>query len=339
MQRRASSWRSWRRGAQQRAEAAAIELVATPLGPAPGHVGAGPADLGDVPQVLLGVEQVDDLDGAGEQLVGDVPDPLRAVAEHHPAAGAVEAVPAGLAVDPPERRQVDVVVPGRGALDGGGVADRAGLALGEFVARGVRRPCPRPRPASLPGCAPSRRPACRRGPRVRHFPTHKHWVSRPIGRFSHIAVREGDAVQYLSRVGLEGLAFGGCTVSRSCRHAALRVFRQQPSSRCARRATGCLMWRMTRDSGPGISRAAASLRPSSRSISATSASVPTPRRHPHFRWRDEVEVVAQKAKASSVTANRDDPAAIRAESRKASGRRCAKTAPPLFRLPTWNLGD
>ena len=86
------------------------------------------------------MEQVDDLDGAGEQLVGNVPDPWRAVAEHHPAAGAVEAAPAGLAVDAlGERRQFDGVVPGRGALDGGGVADRARFALGQFAARGVRR--------------------------------------------------------------------------------------------------------------------------------------------------------------------------------------------------------
>lgn len=45
----------------------------------------------------------------------------------------VEGATAGLAVDPlGERRQFDIVVPGRGARDGGGVADRAGFALGQL---------------------------------------------------------------------------------------------------------------------------------------------------------------------------------------------------------------
>ena len=87
---------------QRRADAAVVELVAAAPGPAFRHVGAGDVDrLGDVPQVLLGVEQIDDLDGAGEQLVGDAPDPQRAVAQHDPAAGAVEAAPARLAFHAP----------------------------------------------------------------------------------------------------------------------------------------------------------------------------------------------------------------------------------------------
>ena len=98
------------------------------------------------------MEQVDDPDGAGEQLVGDVPDPRRAVAEHHAAGGTVEAAPAGLAFDAPgERREFRVGVPRGGALDGRGVAHRAGLPLGEFAPVGVGRARPDRDQLDFPG--------------------------------------------------------------------------------------------------------------------------------------------------------------------------------------------
>ena len=45
-----------------------------------------------LPQVLLGVEQVDDLERVGKRHVGDVPDPGRAVADHD-LAGLIEGTP------------------------------------------------------------------------------------------------------------------------------------------------------------------------------------------------------------------------------------------------------
>ena len=80
------------KGGEQVVEAALVEFVAALFAPLGGEVGGGAVDgPGDLEQVLLGVEDVDDLDGAGEVLVGEVPDPGGAVAEHDAPPGPVEA--------------------------------------------------------------------------------------------------------------------------------------------------------------------------------------------------------------------------------------------------------
>ena len=64
------------------------------------QVGARLVDgLGDVREVLLGVEAVNDLNGVGEVFVGEVPDPLGPIAEHGFTWCAVEAASGGLAFD------------------------------------------------------------------------------------------------------------------------------------------------------------------------------------------------------------------------------------------------
>src|SRR5258706_515158 len=44
-----------------------------------------------VPQMLAGVEQIDDLNGAGKVFLGEVPDPFRAIADHYLLCGAAPA--------------------------------------------------------------------------------------------------------------------------------------------------------------------------------------------------------------------------------------------------------
>ena len=73
---------TWMRSAATTAHKPATVEFGTPVpGPPVGQVGPRAVDdLGDVAQVLLGVVDVNDLDGAGELLGGDVPGP-RAVAD------------------------------------------------------------------------------------------------------------------------------------------------------------------------------------------------------------------------------------------------------------------
>ena len=83
-------------------DAPLIELLAPLPGPAIADLTADPVDgLGDLEQMPLGVEDVDDLDRVGEVLVGEVPDPRCAIAEDNPAPGRVEAAAFGLAQDAP----------------------------------------------------------------------------------------------------------------------------------------------------------------------------------------------------------------------------------------------
>jgi len=100
--------------------------VAEP-GPLAAEVSAGAVDrLGDVGEMLLGVEQVDDLDGAGKQFVGQVPSPGGTIAKLDSARGAVEAAAARFAVHAVrERREAGGGVGTGGAPDGRRVGDRA----------------------------------------------------------------------------------------------------------------------------------------------------------------------------------------------------------------------
>jgi hypothetical protein len=72
------------------------------------------------------VKQIEDLDGAGDELGGQIPDPRRAVPQDGPTLGLVEAAPPRLAVDALcEIGKALIGVTGGRALDGRRVADRS----------------------------------------------------------------------------------------------------------------------------------------------------------------------------------------------------------------------
>ena len=101
-------------------DAALVEFLAPLPGPSFADLAAVCVDgLGDLEQMALGVENVDDLGGVGEVLVGEVPDPWRTVAEDDPARCGVEAAPFGLADDAPgEGRGLGVgIARGRAGMD------------------------------------------------------------------------------------------------------------------------------------------------------------------------------------------------------------------------------
>ena len=96
------------------------------VGPGVGQVRAGAVDgLGHVAQMLLGVVDVDDFDGAGELFGRQVPDPGGAVAKDNPAGRGVETAPLRLAMDALRKGgRLRVGVAAARALDRGVVADR-----------------------------------------------------------------------------------------------------------------------------------------------------------------------------------------------------------------------
>ena len=104
-------------GVEEGIDAALVEFVALLFPPLRGEVGAGSVEgFDDLEEMSLGMEDVDDLDGAGEVLIGEVPDPGGAVAEDDLAFGLVEASAFGLAQD--------AVCEGRGVGVGVGVVCR-----------------------------------------------------------------------------------------------------------------------------------------------------------------------------------------------------------------------
>ena len=87
-------------GGEEVVETALIEIVAALLSPGDGEIGSGAVDgLGGLEEVLLGVEDVDDLGGAGKVFFGEVPDPGGAVAEDDLLRGVEEASALDLAED------------------------------------------------------------------------------------------------------------------------------------------------------------------------------------------------------------------------------------------------
>ena len=105
----------------------------TPVpGPPVGQVGSGAVDgLGDVAQVLLGVVDINDLDGAGKVLGGQVPDPRGAVADDDALGRRVETAPYCLAIGPLcEGGRLRVGVAAGRAFDRGVVADRPAVPHG-----------------------------------------------------------------------------------------------------------------------------------------------------------------------------------------------------------------
>ena len=124
-------------------DAALVEFLAPLPGPSFADLARAAVDgLGDLEQMALGVEDVDDLGGVGEVLVGKVPDPRRTVAEDDPARRLVEAAPLGLAQDAPcEGRRLGVGIAGGDGFDGGIVGGGAGVTHGAGVfVEGLRRP-------------------------------------------------------------------------------------------------------------------------------------------------------------------------------------------------------
>ena len=80
--------------------------------------------LGGVPDLLLGVIEIDDLNRLGELFAGQVPDPGGSVAQHDPTPGPSKAPALGLAAHPPgKRRQPGVGIAGGRTLDRRRVAD------------------------------------------------------------------------------------------------------------------------------------------------------------------------------------------------------------------------
>ena len=139
-------WRGLGMGAQrgdERTEPAGVQLGIPALGPRVGQLGPGAVDgLGHVAQMLLGVVDIDDFDGAGKLLSRQTPDPGGAVAKDDTADRGVEAAPLRLAIDALREggwQRVGVAA-GR-ALDRGVVADRPGVAYGLAVlVAGLSRP-------------------------------------------------------------------------------------------------------------------------------------------------------------------------------------------------------
>ena len=117
-------------GRDQVSEASGVQLGLPVLCPLLGERRPGPVDgFGHVTQMLLGVVDVDDLDGVGKLLVGQVPDPGGAVAEDDLSGGGDEAAPLRLAMGAlGEGGRLRVGVAAGRALDGGVVADRPRVA-------------------------------------------------------------------------------------------------------------------------------------------------------------------------------------------------------------------
>ena len=121
-------WLGLGMGAQrgdERTEPAGVQLGMPVLGPRVDQLGPGAVDgldgLGHVAQILLGVVDIDDFDGAGKVLGRQMPDPGGAVAKDDTAGCGVEAAPLRLAID---------------ALREGGW-QRVGVAAGRALDRGV----------------------------------------------------------------------------------------------------------------------------------------------------------------------------------------------------------
>ena len=169
-------------GGEHVVDAPFVELLAPFPGPLFADFAAvSPDGFGDLEEMALGVEDVDDPDGVGDVLVGEVPDPWRAVAEHDATLRLVETTSLGLAQGTlGEGCGLGIGLAGGDGFDGGVAGGGAGVAYGTaVVVDGLRRPydgefglaglggavgllaraAPRHR-----SCVPAR--PCRRGPEV-----------------------------------------------------------------------------------------------------------------------------------------------------------------------------
>ncbi len=120
---------------EQAVEAALLKVVAAGARPRLDlRLVVGEERLGHPPELLLGVPEIDDLDGTGVVLRGDAPDPACSITQDHAARSEREAAPLGLAPHAPgELGRVRIGVEAGGAFDGGGVGDRARVAHGAVL--------------------------------------------------------------------------------------------------------------------------------------------------------------------------------------------------------------
>src|SRR3989441_5297854 len=135
---------------------AGIQFLVPLLGPLAGSFRMVRIEgLGDVTQVLLDMEAVDDFDGSREQFLGEVPDPGGAVADHDLPWCLLEAPAGGFPPDSCGKLGAVSVGVGRGGtFDGGRVTHRALIA--HRVSFGVARlGAPNGAQLDLPGFRPA----------------------------------------------------------------------------------------------------------------------------------------------------------------------------------------
>ena len=120
---------------QQPVQIPGLEFRAAGLGPGFAAVPvAGEQGPRDVPHLLGGVEEVDDLNGSGEHFRCRPPDPFRTVAEDDTSERVGEAAPLGLAPHAAcEGGRFGIGVARGGAVDGGRVGGRTVIAGGKTV--------------------------------------------------------------------------------------------------------------------------------------------------------------------------------------------------------------
>ncbi len=111
-------------------EAPLIEFVAPLLAPLAGEIAVLSVECrGDIEQMLLGVEAIDNLDGIRHMLAGDVPYPGSTVTKDNPPRDAEEVAPLHLAQDPLGKgRRLLVGITGGDGFNGAVVGDRPGIA-------------------------------------------------------------------------------------------------------------------------------------------------------------------------------------------------------------------
>src|SRR2546422_2739997 len=180
---------------------AGIQFLVPLLGPLAGSFRMVRIEgLGDVTQVLLDMEAVDDFDGSREQFLGWVPDLGGAAADDVLPWCLLEAPAGG---SPPDScgklGAVSVGVGRGGTFDGGRVTHRALIA--HRVSFGVARlGAPNGAQLDLPGFSPSHRFACPHGPPTRKLawglPCHRRRGTgsregRRRGRVPYAAARRG----------------------------------------------------------------------------------------------------------------------------------------------------
>ena len=112
-------------------DASRIKLLLAPLDPTAALLAVQREQFSaQRPEVLAGMVDVDDPDGAGEVDVAQIPDPGRSVANDNLALGAVQATLPGFVIDALPKRG--------GVLDGTGVGGR----VRDRVAGGLQRRAP-----------------------------------------------------------------------------------------------------------------------------------------------------------------------------------------------------
>src|SRR2546423_12298043 len=82
-------------------------------------------EAGDIPEMLAGMEEINDLDGAGKMQIGEVPNPLRPIAHDYFLDGPVPAAILGFGIEP----LAELLC----GLDGSGVGSGVRVTNGEAL--------------------------------------------------------------------------------------------------------------------------------------------------------------------------------------------------------------